>query len=499
MRSLVCLPLWGLMCFCVCGQGVTVSSISGGGFPTALVPGSILTVTGTGFSTTAADNVLEFWDAGTSMVVTSQAACDATASQLGCANPTSTQFTVPVPVNAPKTQVSLRVKVGSKTPVPYSVMVSRQVHSFVGFYRNRTEAAKGSEIAIEVLHAAHLPAWNLVYFAGIGNDSPASPISIDYDVTETVDTDRGSTVDRIYVIVPNNAQTGAVRVVIGGETVSSGSFTLHDCPLSGALGNDNFVPGGTVKFTFASGSTPYGTANDYLAFFVPHETSSLSSGFDGDTEGTLETKYLTSSALVAASGDDPATLSFTFPSGASYFGAATLHIAATPLAGDVYKGLSASTVCRVKAHTDPDETIGGLKGETRRSIVLDKTLSFSHFAPNASSIYIDSKQTDFAHAKAGEVLYYWGTGFSHQDKVTFKVKGANSGDPPTTKDVQVFFPTQKAINDEDSFALDAVKGYFGQVEIPENALTGTLTVTHGSLSGRTVTTPELGIVPLKIN
>lgn len=217
--------------------------------PTSGAPGSTITIAGTNFSTTSANNTVRF--NGIAATVTAA---------------TTTSLTVMVPSSASTGTVSVQAA-GETATSADSFIVSAGVPAITSIYP--TSGAPGRTVTITGVNFSSTPANNTVWFNGFAATVTAA------------------TVTSLEVTVPSSAEDGSISVKTeGGLATSTASFTVYPTitsfsPTSGKPGDTVTITGNNFKgndeIYFWNGIRAYGQVlqgKKSLTVKVPNITSS---------------------------------------------------------------------------------------------------------------------------------------------------------------------------------------------------------------------------------
>jgi IPT/TIG domain/Bacterial Ig-like domain (group 3)/Glucodextranase, domain B len=210
------------------GSSFTVSPPTITGVSPASGPvGTAVTITGTNFSATSANDVVKF--NGTTAMLTSA---------------TATQIVVPVPSGSTTGKVT--VTIGALTATSgsnFTVTVPPTITSF-----SPASGPVGTSVTINGTNFSSTASQDTVKFNGVAAAAPTSP-----------------TTTRLVVKVPSSAATGPISVIVSGLTAtSSTNFTVTPVPTVSGLNPSSGVFGTPVTITGTNfDSNP---ANDTVTF-----------------------------------------------------------------------------------------------------------------------------------------------------------------------------------------------------------------------------------------
>ena len=191
----------------------TITTIS----RTTAAIGATIVITGTGFSTTAANNVVRIGAVAATVTA-----------------PTATSLTITVPATAVTGSLTLTafgVTITYGTPV--TVVAAPTITSVAP-----TSTSVGSSVTINGTNFSTTAANNTVVFTG----------------TATVATVSSATATALVVVVPTGATTGVIKVTVNGVTVQSASVTIAAPPTVTSF-TPTSGPAGTVVTITGTGLT----------------------------------------------------------------------------------------------------------------------------------------------------------------------------------------------------------------------------------------------------
>jgi FG-GAP repeat/IPT/TIG domain/Bacterial Ig-like domain (group 3) len=426
------------------GSNFTVSPPTITSFTPASGPvGTSVTINGTNFSTTAANNIVKF-------------------NGITAATPTSaTAIKLVVTVPSGATTGTISVTVGALTGTSGSTFTVSPP-TITGF--TPTSGPVGTSVTITGTNFSTTAANNTVKFNGVAAAAPTS-----------------ATATQLVVAVPIGATTGTISVTVGALTgTSSGTFTVSPptitsfTPASGAVGTTVTITGtnfsatksnNTVKFNGTSAATPTTATTTQLVVTVP---SGATTGTITVTVGAL-TGTSSSTFTVAA----PPTITGFTPTSGPIGTSVTItgtNFSATPSGNTVkFNGTAAATptsasvtqlVVAVPSGATTGTiavTVGTLTGTSGTSFTVTTPPIITSFTPTSGAV--------------GATVTINGSNFSPTKSAnTVKFNGTPTAVPTTATATQLV------------------------VAVPSGATTGTITVTVGTLTGTsatnfTVTTP----------
>ena len=393
--------------------------------------GTTVTITGTGFSTTVADNMVVFLGAegdDSDDVVAASTSPD----------PTTTSLTVAVPANAKTGKIGVALVGGS----PQETRTSMSMQSFTvlmvsGF--TPTSGLVGTEVKIWGTAFSSTATENSISFGGSAYVVASSFIA---------DTRAGlsPTVDTLVVSVPSDAQTGkiSVKVLDGMPAMSTVDFTVTPVvssftPTSGAVDTEVKIWGTSFSSTATEDSISFGGSAYVVASgFIAGTRSGLSPTVDtlvvsvpSDAQtGKISVKVLDGMPAMstvdftvtvpAPDPDPPVVLSFTPTSGAVD---ETVMITGT--------GFSA---------TATDNTVVFLGAEGNDADNAAATVSISP-APTATSLSVSVPST----AQTGKISVMVGTA-ADTSAASFTVTATTPA--PAAPVVSSFSPTEGVVDTE---------------------------------------------------